>query len=190
VNLVWPGVRFKLVVMAEKRSIAAFVEPMLLRRTEKLPEGHDWLYELKFDGYRALAIKSGGMVRLRSRNDNDFNARYSSITDALSGLADDTVIDGEIVAFDADGKPSFNILQNYGSAGTPLHFFVFDLLVLNGRDLMAEPLVKRRDLLEKRVLPKLSEPVRYWPELKASLKDLIQSVKAQGLGGPSSKTPG
>jgi bifunctional non-homologous end joining protein LigD len=156
---------------------------MLLLRTEKLPEGPDWLYELKFDGYRALAIKSGGRVRLRSRNDNDFTARYSGIADALSGLPDETVIDGEVVALDADGKPSFNMLQNYGSAGAPLHFYVFDLLVLNGKDVMAEPLVKRRELLEKRVLPKLSEPVRYSPELKASLNDLIQSVKAQGLEG-------
>jgi DNA ligase D-like protein (predicted ligase) len=169
--------------MAGKRARAAFVEPMLLLRTEKLPEGKDWLYELKFDGYRALAIKSNSRVRLRSRTDNDFNARYPGIADALSGLADDTVIDGEVVALDADGKPSFNVLQNYGSAGAPLHFFVFDLLVLNGKDVMAEPLMKRRELLEKRVLPKLSEPIRYSPELKASLEDLIQSVKAQGLEG-------
>jgi bifunctional non-homologous end joining protein LigD len=156
---------------------------MLLLRTEKLPEGKDWLYELKFDGYRAIAIKSSGRVQLRSRNDNDFTARYSSIADALSELPDDTVIDGEVVALDAKGKPSFNLLQNYGSAAGPLHFFVFDLLVLNGKDVMAEPLAKRRELLEKRVLPKLSEPVRYSPELRASLKDLIHSVKAQGLEG-------
>jgi len=169
--------------MAGKSARAAFVEPMLLLRTEILPEGPDWLYELKFDGYRALAIKSGGRMQLRSRNDNDFVARYPHIVEALSGLPDDTVIDGEVVALDADGKPSFNMLQNYGSAGAPLHFFVFDLLVLNGKDVMAEPLVKRRQLLEKGILPKLSEPVRYSPELKAGLKDLIQSVKAQGLEG-------
>ena len=156
---------------------------MLLLRTEKLPEGKDWLYELKFDGYRALAIKGRGGVQLRSRNDNEFNARYPGIVAALAGLPDDTVIDGEVVALDADGKPSFNLLQNYRSAEAPLHFFVFDLLVVNGKDVMAEPLVKRRELLEKRVLSKLSEPVRYSPELKASLKDLIQSVKAQGLEG-------
>ena len=156
---------------------------MLLLRTEKLPEGQDWVYELKFDGYRALAIKSGGRVQLRSRNDNDFTARYSSIAAELSGLPDDTVIDGEVVALDAEGKPSFNMLQNHGSAGVPLHFFVFDLLVLKGKDVMAESLVKRRELLEERVLPKLSEPIRYSPELKASLKDLIQSVKSQGLEG-------
>lgn len=169
--------------MAEKRARAAFVEPMLLLRTEKLPEGKEWLYELKFDGYRALAIKSGGTMRLRSRNDNDFSARYPGIVAALAGLPDCTVIDGGVVALDADGKPSFNMLQNYGSATAPLFFFVFDLLVLNGKDVMAEPLMKRRELLEKRILPKLSEPVRYSPELKASLKDLIQSAKAQGLEG-------
>ena len=162
---------------------------MLPLRTEKLPEGKDWLYELKFDGYRALAMKSAGRVRLRSRNDNDFNARYPGIVDALAGLPEDTIIDREVVALDADGKPSFNMLQNYGSAGAPLHFFVFVLLVLNGKDVMDEPLVKRRELLEKRVLPKLSEPVRYSPEIKASLKDLIQSVKAQGLEGLVAKRP-
>ena len=122
---------------------------MLLLRTEKLPEGKDWLYELKFDGYRALAMKSRGRVQLRSRNDNDFSARYPGIVSALAGLPDDTVIDGEVVALDADGKPSFNMLQNYGSAVAPVHFFVFDLLRLNGRDVMAEPLVKRRELLRE-----------------------------------------
>ena len=122
-------------------------------------------------------------MQLRSRNDNDFNVRYPGIVKGLSALPDDTVIDGEVVALDAHGKPSFNMLQNYGSAGTPLHFYVFDLLVLSGKDVTGEPLVKRRELLEKRVLPKLSEPVRYSPELKASLRDLIRSVKAQGLEG-------
>src|SRR5437764_161679 len=63
---------------------------MLLLRTEKLPEGDAWLHELKLDGYRALAIKSGGKVHLRSRNDNDFNARYSGVVKALSAMPDDT----------------------------------------------------------------------------------------------------
>ena len=82
---------------------------MLLLRTEKLPEGKNWLYELKFDGYRALAIESGGRVCLRSRNDNDFNVRYRGIVDARAGLQDDTILDGEVVALDHDSKPSFHI---------------------------------------------------------------------------------
>ena len=156
---------------------------MLLLRTEKLPEGPDVQYEIKFDGYRALAMKSAGKVRLRSRNDNDFNARYPSIVKALAPMPDETVVDGEIVALDPEGKPSFNTLQNYGSAGAPLHFYIFDLLILKGRDVMGEPLVKRRELLEKHVLPKLAEPIRYSPVLDAKLDDLIRSVKAQALEG-------
>ncbi len=160
-----------------------FIDPMLLLRTDKLPEGPDWTYEIKLDGYRALAFKKAGKVHLRSRNDNDFNARYPGIVKALAPMPDDTVIDGEVVALDDDGRPSFNTLQNYGSAGAPLHFYVFDLLVLEGRDVTKETLETRRRLLEKHVLPKLSEPIRYSPVLKASLKDLIESVKDQGFEG-------
>lgn len=156
---------------------------MLLLRTEKLPEGPDLQYEIKFDGYRALAMKSGGKLQLRSRNDNDFNVRYPGIVKALAPMPDETVIDGEVVALDRDGKPSFNTLQNYGSAGAPLHFYIFDLLILKGRDVMGEPLVKRRELLEENILPKLAEPIRYSPVLEAKLEDLIRSVKAQGLEG-------
>ena len=80
---------------------------MLLLRTERLPEGPNWLYELKLDGYRAMALKSGGRVQLRSRNDNDFNARYPGLVKALGSMPDETVIDGEIVALDGEGRPSF-----------------------------------------------------------------------------------
>ena len=162
---------------------ARFIEPMLLLRTEKLPEGTDWLTELKLDGYRALAIKTSGKLQLRSRNDNDFNGRYPSIVKALAAMPDDTVIDGEVIALDAEGRPSFNMLQNYGSAGAPLHFFIFDVLVLKSSDVMGEPLVKRRALIEKHVLPQLADPIRYSPILDGSLKDLVRSVKAQGLEG-------
>jgi DNA ligase D-like protein (predicted ligase) len=162
---------------------ARFIEPMLLLRTEKLPEGPEWQVELKLDGYRALAIKSGGKVYLRSRNDNDFNIRYPGVVKALATMPDDTVIDGEVVALDAEGRPSFNTLQNYGSSGVPLHFFIFDVLVLKGKDVMGEPLVKRRELIEKHVLPKLADPIRYSPVLEGTMKQLVHSVKTQGLEG-------
>ena len=162
---------------------AAFVPPMLLLRTERLPQGPDWLYELKFDGYRSEAIKTGGHVQLRSRNDNDFNVRYPAIVKALAPMPDETVIDGEVVALDENGKPSFNTLQNYGSAGAPLHYFIFDLLIFKGKDVTGEPLLKRRELLEQHILPKMHEPIRFSPVLEGSLPDLIQSVKAQGLEG-------
>jgi bifunctional non-homologous end joining protein LigD len=169
--------------MPGEKTEAAFVEPMLLLRTERLPEGPSWMHELKFDGYRALAIKTGGQVQLRSRNDKDFSTRYAGIVKALQSMPDETVIDGEVVALDENGKQSFNLLQNYGSAGAALHFFIFDVLILKGRDVMDEPLTERRRLLEKHVFPKMSEPIRYSPELEASFKDLVQSVKAQGLEG-------
>jgi len=104
-------------------------------------------------------------------------------------MPDETVIDGEVVALDGDGKPSFNTLQNYGSAGAPLNFYVFDLLVLEGRDVISQTLEARRELLEQRVLPKLSEPIRYSPVLNASLSDLVHSVKEQGLR-PGGKAKG
>jgi DNA ligase D-like protein (predicted ligase) len=162
---------------------AKFIEPMLLLRTEKLPEGDPWAYEIKFDGYRALAIKTRGKVHLRSRNDIDFNARYPGLAKALAQMPDDTVIDGEVVALDADGRPSFNTLQNYGSAGAPLHFFIFDVLILQGKDVTGEPLIKRRELIEEHVFPKLADPIRYSPILAGTLKQLVHSVKMQGLEG-------
>jgi ATP-dependent DNA ligase len=106
---------------------------------------------LKLDGYRALAIKTDGKVQIRSRNDNDFALRYPAIAKALASLLDETVVVGEIVALDEGGKPSFNTLQNYGSSGAPLHYYIFDLLVLAGKDVVSETLDARRTLLEKRV---------------------------------------
>ena len=156
---------------------------MLLLRTDRLPEGATWQYEIKLDGYRAIAFKSGGRVQLRSRNDKEFGGKYAAIVKALAALPDETVIDGEVVALDPAGRPSFNALQNYGSSATPLFYYVFDVMVVAGKDVMALPLEARRELLRSRVLSKLADPIRESPELVASLPELIQSVKAQGLEG-------
>jgi DNA ligase D-like protein (predicted ligase) len=156
---------------------------MLLLRTDSLPDSEQWLYELKLDGYRAIAFKRDGVVHLRSRNDNDFSGRYPGVIKGLAKMPDNTVIDGEVIAFDDDGRPSFNALQNYGSAPAPVIYYVFDVMVLAGRDVMREPLEKRRELLEQKVLPKLSEPVRYTSSLDAALPVLVQSVKEHGFEG-------
>ena len=168
--------------MAQKVK-AGFIEPMLLLPASDLPDDDAWLKELKLDGYRALGIRTDGKVQLRSRNDQDFAVRYAEIAKALAKLPDENVIDGEVVALDERGKPSFNILQNYGSSKASILYYIFDVLMLAGKDVMGETLESRRALLEERVLPRLPVPVRYSPELKGSMRDLIQSVKAQRLEG-------
>lgn len=156
---------------------------MLLLRREKLPEGPEWRYELKHDGYRAIAFKAEGVLYLRSRNNRDFAGRYPQLLKGLEGLPDDTVLDGEVVAFDQSGRPSFNTLQNSTSSKPELFFYVYDLMVLAGTDVMSESFDERRRILEQKVLPRLTEPVRYSQSLDARLEDLITSVKAAGLEG-------
>jgi len=154
----------------------------------KLPEGPDWAYEIKFDGYRALGIKGAGAVRLLSRNANDFSARYPTIARALAKLPDDTIVDGEVVALADDGRPSFNVLQNYHHAGTPLQFYVFDLLQLRGKDLCDRPLDERRELLRSEVLPHMPGEIILMSEsLEASAAEVVAAVKAQGLEGVIAK---
>jgi len=169
--------------MAAYQTKARFIEPMLLLRTNKLPEGTNWQYEVKLDGYRAIAFKSGGSVHLRSRNNKDFNGRYPAIVEALSAMPDETVIDGEMVAVDESGRPSFNCLQNYAGGRNRLLYYVFDVLVLSGQDLLSEALLNRREMLQSRVLSRLGEPIRESSTFDANLADLIRSVKAQGLEG-------
>ena len=131
----------------------------MLLPTDTLPEGDGWQRELKFDGYRALGIKARGKIQLRLRNDNDFSRRWPAIAKALSSLPNETVVDGEVVALGESGKPSFDTLQNH-VAGTALHFFVFDVLVLAGRDVMSEPLTKFRELMEKHMRPTVTATFR------------------------------
>ena len=114
--------------MPSEEAKARFVKPMLLQRTQSLPEGPEWSYEVKLDGYRALAIRADGKVLLRSPNNKDFNAKYPGIVRAPAALPDEAVIDGEIVALDETGRPSFNALQNLGSSKATLVYYVFDVL--------------------------------------------------------------
>jgi bifunctional non-homologous end joining protein LigD len=161
---------------------------MLLRAVPQLQNGGHWSYEL-LDGFRAVAFKTGGRVYLRWRNNTDFNRKHPSTVQALAAMPDDTIIDGEIGALDGVGRPSFSTLQNYTSGAAPLVYYVFDVMILGGKDLMAEPLSVRRGLLQSQVLAKLGEPIRESPELDAGLSDLIATVKAHGLEGLVGKAP-
>ena len=174
--------------MSAQDITVCFVEPMLLQRVQSLPEGPNWAYEVKLDGYRALAIKSNGKVLLRSRNNKDFNAKYPGIVRALATLPDEAVIDGEVVALDAAGRPSFNALQNVESSNVEsselaIVYYIFDVLVLAGRSVMPQPLSERRDLLCRQVMPKLGEPIRESEQFNASLPKLIRAVRDLGLEG-------
>src|SRR3954471_16560478 len=129
-----------------RRHPPAFVAPMAAEIVDRLPEGDDWMYEVKFDGYRAEVIKNGDRIQLRSRNDKDLTPAYPAVRDAALRLrAESAVVDGEVVAIDANGRPSFQALQHRGAhPGHAVVFYAFDLLHLNGADLTGEPLRERR----------------------------------------------
>jgi DNA ligase D-like protein (predicted ligase) len=168
---------------AAAKERAHFVEPMQCLAVAQLPEGPDWEYEIKLDGYRALGIKSGGRVRLVSRNGNDFSTRFSLVARALSKLPDETVIDGEIVALDETGHPSFHVLQNYKRSGTPLQFYVFDLLHIAGKKLCHHTLDERRAKLQDEVMPHMPDSIRLSESLHARPSELVAVARENGLEG-------
>ena len=123
---------------------------MAAQLVDQLPAGDEWLYEAKFDGYRAMVIKDGASVSILSRKGNDLTSDYPHVLSAVAALpASRAVIDGEIVAFDREGRPSFQQLQHRTARGAAIRFFAFDLLHLDGSDLMDAPLEDRRKKLER-----------------------------------------
>ena len=124
----------------------------LAKLVRAAPEGGDWLYELKYDGYRILAYLEGGGVRLVTRNGNDYTGRFQEIADSLVGWAAGRamVLDGEMVIADAQGRTDFQALQNYmrNPEGKSLTYIVFDLLALDGEDLRGRRLIDRKGSLE------------------------------------------
>ena len=115
-----------------------------------LPAGADWSYEVKWDGYRAQAVKNGPAVSLASRNLKNITRQFADVVRAVALVrATSAVIDGEIVALDADGRPSFQALHHADTAGLSIVYYAFDLLHLNGRDLTRAPLDQRRAALRQ-----------------------------------------
>ena len=161
-----------------------FLSPLAAVTVKALPEGDDWLYEVKLDGYRALILKDGNRVQVRSRNDKDL-AYPSVVTAARKFRAQQAVVDGEIVAIDDQGRPSFQALQHRSSH--PKHrivFYAFDLLHLDGQQLVAEPLRQRRALLPEIVK---DSGLLLSTELPGSLADIVATVRAMGLEGVIAK---
>lgn len=156
---------------------------MLATPATALPAGERWSYEVKWDGYRTIAVKDGARTTLYSRNLRDATALYPAIARAIAAMSEPRVmLDGELVALDADGRPSFQALHH--QAAERLAFYVFDLLHVNGRDLMAEPLEERRRALARLTLRSpifLSEP------LPGAPPQIEAAIKAVGLEGVIAK---
>jgi len=137
----------------------------------KLPAGRGWLYEIKLDGWRLESVKTGGKVILYSRRGKSFNSQFRDIANALSYLPDETIIDGEVVAIDENGRPNFNLLQNFRSAGTNIQYFAFDILMHKGKELTRLPLSERRQ-----VLASVIKPDTYVEISEASDRPLLEMV--------------
>jgi bifunctional non-homologous end joining protein LigD len=165
----------------------SFIPPMLATRVEKLPEGAVWEYEVKWDGYRIEAVKDGAAVRLFSRRGANYSVRFKTLTKAVGAIrAATAVLDGEVVAIDANGQPSFQVLQNRGtmSAGYQLVFYVFDLLFLNGKSLMSQSLAERRATLPEILA---GSRVRFSSSLEGSARTVMKAVLRHNLEGVVAK---
>jgi bifunctional non-homologous end joining protein LigD len=158
-------------------------KPMLAALSDRLPAGREWSYEVKWDGYRAFLVKQERSVQLRSRRDADLTSGFPTIVHAAGSLhARDAILDGEIVALDALGRPSFQALQHRSTPGMfVMAYYAFDILSLNGRSLAARPLQERRRALTEVVTGSqilLSEPLQGTaPELEA----LVRRFGLEGL---------
>jgi DNA ligase D-like protein (predicted ligase) len=152
---------------------------------EKIPEGDLWTYELKLDGYRAIGVRTGGKVTLYSRRGTDLSRRFKYVTAALASLPDETVIDGEVVALDEQGKPKFNLLQNFRSSESHLMFYAFDVLVRRGKDFTKQTLWKRREILDSTIMP--HDHVGISQVSHQTANEMLAFVRSHGLEGVIAK---
>lgn len=165
------------------------VPPMLALLMSKPPPGR-WIYEVKLDGYRVIAYKEGAAVRLVSRNGIDLTARFPAIAEALQVVgAERAIIDGELVALDPDGRPSIQRLNRPKEAPWNVHFYAFDLLHVDGEDLLTKPLATRRSRLV-RALASCPDSIRFSTALEGDVTVLLTKAGALGLEGLIGKRVG
>lgn len=172
-----------------KGKLADFYPPQLATLVDQVPDGDQWLHEIKFDGYRILARLDRGRVKLLTREAHDWTARFKKCADSLKRLrARQAFLDGEIAALREDGTSDFQLLQNSLREQEPVQlvYFVFDLLHLDGADLRAAPLLQRKELLQK-LLDGAPEGVRYSEHWTGQGDELFQKACASGLEGIISK---
>ena len=169
---------------------AAYLTPMKALGSETLPEGK-WRCEIKFDGFRAVAVLNGGRVELWSRNHKDLGASYPEIVTALAtAKCHSAVLDGEIVALDTAGRSRFQLLQARSAGERPMIvFYIFDVMHLDGRDLTALPLEERQKILAA-LLKKPKAPLQLSPWYDVAPSELMAAARKQGLEGIIAKRPG
>lgn len=162
-----------------------FIEVMKPKLRDTPPAQGDWIYELKFDGFRILALKDGKKVKLLSRNENDLTKSFPEIAEAIAQLpCEECVIDGEVVALDEKGRSSFQLLQarEMETESAPLYDYVFDLLQLDGKNLTGLPLTSRKEILQQ-LCADAPDPIRYSGELGRDPIALLKQVQQLGLEG-------
>ncbi|MGO9088468.1 MAG: non-homologous end-joining DNA ligase [Candidatus Sulfotelmatobacter sp.] len=176
-----------------KRPMPATIRPMLAESVDEPFDGAEWLFDIKWDGYRAIAFIAGGKVRLVSRNQNDLTARYPELKDLARFVrAKTAILDGEAVALDADGRASFSLMQQRtgfrpggrraaANADVPVLYYAFDLLYLDGDDWRRVPLEDRKRKLASLVVA--GDVVRYSDHYEQRGKALFERARQMGLEG-------
>jgi bifunctional non-homologous end joining protein LigD len=155
---------------------------MLAKETENPFDDKDWLFEIKWDGYRAITEKNKNKILLYSRNGISFLSTYPIVADQLLNIKEDAVIDGEIVVINDKGKPDFQLLQHYAeNQDHPIQYYIFDLLKLNGHDTTGLSLIERKELLQK-IIPK-NEVIKYSDHIPEKGKSFFKVSKEKDLEG-------
>lgn len=178
---------------AEQRTMPTVIHPMLAITTDKAFDNPDWVFEIKWDGYRAVSFMEDGHLRLVSRNQNDLTAQFPELGSLPKFVrAQNAILDGEIVALDEEGRPSFSLMQQRtgfqpgkrrlpGRQGVPVVYYAFDLLYLDGLDLRQVPLERRKQLLKDHV--EAGGVIHYSDHYPEKGLDLFQAAKQRGLEG-------
>lgn len=142
-----------------------FIKPMLAKVAKKPFSDPDWLFEIKWDGYRAIADLKESPARLYSRNGISFAQKYAPVYEALKKIRENVILDGEIVVMNENGLPDFQKLQDYEMNNQyPIYYYVFDLLYYHGKEMAKKPLLERKSLLKKVLIA--NGVVRYCDDVK------------------------
>ncbi|MGA6986162.1 MAG: non-homologous end-joining DNA ligase [Terriglobales bacterium] len=185
---------------AEERPMPTTIHPMLATPTAKAFDNREWLFEIKWDGYRAVAFIEDGRVRLVSRSQNDLTAQFSELGTLPQFVkAERAILDGEIVALDEEGRPSFSLMQQRTGfqpgkrrlprrEGVPVIYYAFDLLYLDGFDLRRVALERRKQLLQERIVS--GGVIQFSDHYAEKGLDLFEAAKQRGLEGIVAKKRG